>query len=63
MGSPGPRQRQRTGAQLGSEQPVQVAGRVADAGSESVDPVALDHTVVDEPHGPPGGVGGDVPLW
>ena len=61
MGATGPRQRQGSGAQLGDEQPVEVARAVAQTRCEPLHPLAVDDSVGDEAHGPAGAVGGDVP--
>jgi hypothetical protein len=57
-----PGQRERPGSQLGREHPVEMALGVAEPGGEPRDPVALDHTVGDQAHGPRGEVGTDVPV-
>ena len=55
-------QGQRAGAELGGEQPAQVARRVADPRRQRIDSLAVDDAVGDQPHRAAGDVGGDVPL-
>ena len=62
VGPLGACQRERPGAELFAEQPVEVARRVAGPRRESFDPVALDDAVGDHPHRATGDVGLDVPL-
>ena len=62
LGATGPGQRERTGAELGGEQPVEVPRGVADPGGEALDAVALDDAVGDQPHRAAGDVGRDVPV-
>ena len=57
-----PGQRQRPGAELGGEQPGEVARGVADVRGQPVDALAVDDAVGDQPHRAAGGVGGDVPV-
>ena len=56
-----PRQRQRSRAELVAQDPVELPRGVAQPGSEPFHAVAVDHTVVDEPHGPSRDVGAQVP--
>ncbi len=62
LGALCPRQRQRARTELGDEEPVEVAGGVADPAREPLDALALDDPVGDQPHRPSGRVGGDVPV-
>ena len=55
-------QRQRAGAQLGDQQPLQVPRRVADPAGQPLDPLALHEPVTDQPHRAARDVGGDVPV-
>ena len=57
-----PGQRERSGAELGGEHPVQVPLGVAERGGQPGHAVALDQPVGDQPHGAGGQVGADVPL-
>jgi hypothetical protein len=50
LGAVGPGERERAGAQLGHEHAGQVARRVAEAGGEAGDALALHDAVGDEPH-------------
>ena len=60
--APGPGQGERAGAELRGEEPGQVARGVADPPGQSLDALAVDDAVGDQPHRPPGGVGRDVPV-
>ena len=54
VGATGPRQRQRPGAELGDEQPVEVARAVAEARGQPLDALPVDDPVGDEAHGATG---------
>ena len=58
----GPGQRQWPRADLGGDEPVQLAGAVAEAVGQALDALTVDDTVADEAHGPSDGVGPDVPF-
>ena len=53
---------QRSGAELGGEEPRQVPRGVAEPSREPGDALALDDTVGDEAHGAAGGVAPEIPL-
>ena len=57
-----PGQRQRARAELGGEHPGEVAGGVSHAAGESLDALAVDDAVGDQPHRPAGSGRGDVPV-
>ena len=57
-----PGQGQRTGADLGGDEAVELAGAVAETAGQTLDAFAVDDAVADEPHGPGHDVGPDVPL-
>ena len=58
----GPRQLEWPGADLGDEQPLQLAGAVAETSGQSGHPFAVHHAVDDRPHGPADDVATAVPL-
>ncbi len=55
-------QGQRTGAHLGGDEAVELAGAVAEAAGQALDAFAVDDAVADEAHGPCHDVGPHVPL-
>ena len=57
-----PRERERSGTDLGEEQPVDLALAVAEARRDAGDAFAVDHAVGDQAHGPRDGVATGVPL-
>ncbi len=58
----GPRQGERPGADLGRDEAVELARAVAETAGETLDALAVDHPVADQPHGAAHDVGPDVPL-
>ena len=62
VGAPRAGERERTGPDLGREQTVQVALRVAEAPREAGDTVPVHNAVSDEPHRPRDEIRPDVPL-
>ena len=62
LGALRPRQRQRVRADLGLQQPLELAGGVADAGGQPGDALAVDGAVGDQPHRPGHDVAAHVPL-
>ena len=61
LGAARPRQGQRAGAEFVAEDPVELARGVAEPGRQPLDAVAVDHAVIDQPHGPAGDIGAHVP--
>ena len=57
-----PCQGERTGAHLGGDEAVQLAGAVAETGGQALDALAVDDAVADQAHGPGDDIGPDVPL-
>jgi hypothetical protein len=62
LGATGAGERQRAGAVLLRDHPVELPRRVAQGLGETVDSLALHDAIGDEPHRTGGDVGGDIPL-
>ena len=62
LGALGTGERERAGAELVGQHPVELAHAVAEAAGEAGDALAVDHAVGDQPHRPADEVAADVPL-